>query len=164
MEEKDDEMYSLPAADGGEDENKNTTTPGSYFYENFREDGFQEYEGHPEDAPDVRAAFEREGNFVPGTRLWSVLSFVCGVVSLALCWLGFWAILPGALGLVFAVFSRIKLGYFDGLCLAGLIVSICGVVIGGCVGICRVLLPGVLENLFRQYGGDFSDGDINHNI
>ena len=58
------------------------------------------------------------------TRLWSVISVGLSVLALALCFFGWWGIAFGIFGLVIAVVSRKKLGYFDKITLASIIISI----------------------------------------
>jgi hypothetical protein len=58
------------------------------------------------------------------TRLWSVISIVLSVIAAALCYFGWWGMAFGTLGLVMAIVSRKKLGYFDKITLASIIVSI----------------------------------------
>ena len=58
------------------------------------------------------------------TRLWSVISISLSVIALALCFFGWWGIAFCAFGLAVAIVSRKKLGYFDKITLASIIVSI----------------------------------------
>ena len=62
------------------------------------------------------------------TRGWSVAALVLSIISVLCCcvyWLG---LFTGAFAIVCAVISRKTLGYFDGLSVAAIIVSIFGVV------------------------------------
>lgn len=64
------------------------------------------------------------------SRVWSVASVAVAVASLFCCAFPYPAILLGALAIVFALFSRRNIGYFDGLALVGLIIGIAGMVFG----------------------------------
>lgn len=64
------------------------------------------------------------------SRVWSVASIAMAAASLFCCMFPYPAILLGALAIVFALFSRRNIGYFDGLALIGLIVGIAGMVFG----------------------------------
>lgn len=58
------------------------------------------------------------------TRLWSVISIGLSVIAFALSFFGWWGIAFGIFGLAVAIISRKKLGYFDKITLASIIVSI----------------------------------------
>lgn len=61
--------------------------------------------------------------------VWAVLSMVFSALSIVLYFV-FWVNLALAvLGILFSVISRIRMGYFHGLCVAGLIVGIVGTVL-----------------------------------
>ena len=64
------------------------------------------------------------------SRIWSVASIAIAIASLLCCVFPYPAILLGALAIVFALFSRRNIGYFDGLALVGLIIGIAGMVFG----------------------------------
>ncbi len=61
------------------------------------------------------------------SKAWSVAAFVVSILSITCCCLGWFGAVCGVLGVVFAVISRRSLGYFDGLSIAAIIVSIFGV-------------------------------------
>ena len=62
------------------------------------------------------------------SRLWSVLSLVFSIVSIICCCVPWTGAILGVISIVFAIVSRVSIGYFDGLSIAGLIVGIFGVV------------------------------------
>ena len=64
------------------------------------------------------------------SRVWSVASIAIAAASLLCCAFPYPAIVLGALAIVFALFSRRNIGYFDGLALVGLIIGIAGIVFG----------------------------------
>jgi len=70
------------------------------------------------------------------TRLFSVLSLICGILSNLLCIFGLptFALIPvgfGAAGIAFAVMSNKRLGKkMDGMGTAGLFFSVAGIAIG----------------------------------
>ncbi len=62
------------------------------------------------------------------TRLWSVISLVLSAIAMALCYFGWWGISFGIAGIVMAIVSRKKLGYFDKITLGSIILAIFAVV------------------------------------
>lgn len=64
------------------------------------------------------------------SRIWSVVSLVVGIISVIFSYFSWFALICGLVAVALAVFSRITLGYFDGISIAGLIVGIFGVVFG----------------------------------
>ena len=64
------------------------------------------------------------------SRVWSVASIAMAIAALLCSMFIYPAIVLGALAIIFALFSRKNIGYFDGLALAGLIIGIAGVVFG----------------------------------
>lgn len=64
------------------------------------------------------------------SRVWSVASIAMAIAALVCCMFPYPAIVLGALAIVFALFSRRNIGYFDGLAIAGLIIGIAGIVFG----------------------------------
>ena len=62
------------------------------------------------------------------TRLYSVISICLSILSVILLFLPVGGIICGVLGILFALFSRKNLGYFDNISLWGLIIGIFGTV------------------------------------
>ena len=67
------------------------------------------------------------------SRIWSVLSLVFAIASIACCFIGWVGLALSAAAVIFAVISRKSLGYFDGIAMAGLIAGIFGAVFSGVV-------------------------------
>ncbi|MBO7304536.1 MAG: DUF4190 domain-containing protein [Clostridia bacterium] len=91
----------------------------------------------------------------PKTRVWSVFSMVFGILSVVCCCLTYVALVFGILALVFAVVSRTRLGYFDGMAIAGLVLGVFGTVIGFSFAILPFLIP---DEALTKYLQDFLDG------
>lgn len=64
------------------------------------------------------------------SRSWSAASLLISCASILCCCTPWCSVVFGVLAIVFAVISRSKIGYFDGLSIAGLIIGIFGVVFG----------------------------------
>jgi hypothetical protein len=62
------------------------------------------------------------------TRLFSVISLVLSIIGMALCYFGWWGISFGTAGIVMAIVSRKRLGYFDKITLGSIILSIFAIV------------------------------------
>lgn len=62
------------------------------------------------------------------SRIWSLASLIFAIVSLLCCCIPWPGAVLGVLSIIFAVISRLNIGYFDGLAIAGLIVGIFGLV------------------------------------
>lgn len=73
-------------------------------------------------------AFKNVINGNKSTRLYSIISTVLSALSVLLCLFPWVSFVFGALGILFAIFSRKNLGYFDNISLVGLIVGIFGTV------------------------------------
>ena len=84
----------------------------------FNEDEIKEEERYELPAPGAR------------TMLWAVLSLVIGVFSVIACPLYPLGIILGAVGLGFAIYSWHRCGFFTGINVSGLVISIVGVVFG----------------------------------
>ena len=79
------------------------------------------------------------------SMIWSILSVVCSVLSLALCSMFYLSIPVAILAVGFALLSRKKLGFFDKKSIFGLIIGIFGIVFG--VFSMILDLTGVLDKL-----------------
>ena len=66
----------------------------------------------------------------PKSKIFSVISLILGVASVLLGFTGWPALILGALAIVFSIVSRVKLGYFDTMGIAGLMLGIFGIVFG----------------------------------
>ena len=94
----------------------------------------------------------------PKTMGWSVASLILGIVSVVCCCFGWASLVLGALAIVFSLVSRKSLGYFDGMCIAGLVLGIFGIVFGVATLLGAQLLPEDFFNngFFEEYYGDTS--------
>lgn len=119
-EEKREEKSALPASFGENEEVE--VTPESYYH-NISEasaDGEDRY----------YEIFEKSKHKTLG---WSVASLTFGIISVICCLFGWVGLIFGIVAAVFSVISRISLGFFDGMSVAGLILGIFGIVFGGAV-------------------------------
>jgi len=66
----------------------------------------------------------------PKSKIFSVISLILGIASILFGFVGWVALILGAAAVALSVVSRIKLGYFDAMGVAGLILGIFGVVFG----------------------------------
>ena len=83
------------------------------------------------------------------TMGFSVASLIFGVVSLLCCYFGWAGMILGIIAIALSAVSRFILKYFDGICLAGLILGIFGVVFGGAMVVVDLLIAkGIFEGLF----------------
>ena len=97
-------------------------------------------------------------NGKPKTKLFSIIALVFGILSVAFCSAAYFAIIVAVAAIVFAVISRIKLGYFDGMTIAGLIIAIFGLVLGIFMVIAiNVIDPEFLKEFFEMYGESMPD-------
>lgn len=64
------------------------------------------------------------------SRGFAIASLVLGILSLVCCCISYAGLVMATLAIIFAIVSRKKMGYFDSLAIAGLIVGIIGVIFG----------------------------------
>ncbi len=112
---------SLPEAreDFYNEKNDAVLAPDSYYSEK-KDKGFSEEERYYEVMESGKVK----------TRAFSVISLILGVISILFSFIGWIGFLVGAVAIIFSVISRIKLGYFDSMSIAGLILGIFGAVFG----------------------------------
>ena len=85
------------------------------------------------------------------TRGLSVAALIVGIASVAFCYFGWAGLILGVIAVALSVASRIMLGYFDGMAIAGLILGIFGIVFGGAMLIINTLIDeGKIENFFKK--------------
>ena len=85
------------------------------------------------------------------TRGFSVAAMTLGIISVLCCCFGWVSLVLGIAAIVFSVVSRVTLGYFDGMCIAGLILGIFGVVFGSSMIIMDMLIArGVFDEYFEN--------------
>jgi Mg2+/citrate symporter len=96
----------------------------------------------------------------PRSMLYSVISLVCGIVSVVIgCCGGWFGLGIGALALAFSIVARRHLGYFDGKAIAGLVRGICGALFGVATIFFSYLinsgaLDAFLDEIIREMEGD----------
>ncbi len=87
-------------------------------------------------------------------RGFAVASLILGIVSVVCCCISYAGLAMAILAIIFAVVSKRKMGYFDPLAVAGLILGIVGTVFGATVVLVDVLSRfgyfGDLEDLFEE--------------
>ena len=91
------------------------------------------------------------------SRIWSVVSLVVGIISVIFSYFSWFALVCGLVAVALAVFSRITLGYFEGISIAGLIVGIFGLVFGaaGIVAYYALSSGGYYETFLAELGNIF---------
>ncbi len=87
----------------------------------------------------------------------TVAALVLGIVSVFGAVSGWVGMICGILAIVFSVIGRVKLGYFNGYAIAGLILGIFGTVLGIAQILFEIFLPYIIEYLENNYGFDFGD-------
>lgn len=97
-------------------------------------------------------AFNTVGkNGKPKTIGWSIASLVMGIVSIITSFFGWPGLILGILAIIFAVFSRRTLGYFDRKTIVGLVLGIHGILIGITVIVLIFTLSEETKNLIKDY-------------
>ena len=97
-------------------------------------------------------AFNTVGkNGKPKTIGWSIASLVMGIVSIITSFFGWTGLILGILAIIFAVFSRRTLGYFDRKTIVGLVLGIHGILIGITVIVLIFTLSEETKNLIKDY-------------
>ena len=89
------------------------------------------------------------------SRGWSVASFVLSLISVICCCMWYISGILAVLGIIFAIVSRKNLGYFDGLGIAGLVLSIFGLVFAAFVGFLAV--SGIMVTYLEEYSKALED-------
>lgn len=123
----------------------------AYFY-NDNSDPDPEEEADGEEREDYHGEDGEKKAAAPGTRtrLFSILSLTCGIVSLGLClFFGIPALIVGLFAIIFAAVSRLRLGYFDNLTVIGMVTGIFGTVIGTFMLIATAFFPDFFERFTK---------------
>lgn len=127
-------------------------TNGDYQYngnnENSENNGNYESNGYNPNDYAFRTVM-RNGR--PKTLGWSVASMVCGIVGVVCCCFGWSALFLGAIAIALAIVSRVKLGYFDGMSIAGLILGIFAFVFGLAIVAVIFANPEMIEQYLEEY-------------
>ena len=95
----------------------------------------------------------------PKTFGWSVASMVMGIISVVCCALGWTGLILGAAAIAFSIISRRKLGYFDGMSVAGLILGIFGFVFGVSllIAVNFLITEEMMQELLEEYYKQLED-------
>ena len=78
-------------------------------------------------------------NGKPKTLVWSFVSFVVSLISIALCWFGWVGAVVAVVGITLSIVARKFLGFFSKLSLIGLFGGIFGFVISGAFEIAKTI-------------------------
>lgn len=122
-----EEERTLPVSFGENEQVE--VTPESYYH------NISEASGDGEDR--YYEIFEKSKHKTLG---WSVASLAFGIISVLCCFLGWGGLIIGAVAVILSVVSRISLGFFDGMSIAGLILGIFGIVFGGAIIVAKILI------------------------
>ena len=90
--------------------------------------------------------FDERGR--PKSILWSVVSAVCGILSISLSIFGWVGLIFGIAAIVFFVMARRTLGYINGWAIAGLLAGIFGTVFSISLIVIAFVNPALLTELF----------------
>ena len=118
-----------------EDNKKEFSDEGAELYKE-KNDAIITPDSYYENLPDVKRQDEEEryyeifDNGKPKSLGWSIASIVLGIISVLYGFIGWIGIIIGAAAICFAVISRVRLGYFNTMSVAGLILGIFGMVFG----------------------------------
>ena len=82
-------------------------------------------------------------------RGFAVASMILGIISIVCCCSYYVGLTAAVLSIVFAVVSRVRMGYFDGFAVAGLITGIIGVVFGVALLVVDLVFIEALEEYIR---------------
>lgn len=126
----------------------------------WNNDGFENNENNQNSYGNQDYAFEtlmRNGR--PKTFGWSVASMIIGIMSVVCCFLGWSGLVLGAAAVVFSIVSRRRLGYFDGMSVAGLILGIFGFVFGVSmlIAVNFLITEEMMEEFWQEYYKQLED-------
>lgn len=86
----------------------------------------------------------------------AIASMVLGIFSIVCCCLSYVGLAAAVLAIVFAVISRVRMGYFDGLAVAGLVTGIIGAVFGIAIIIVDLFFVEIFEAYLAEYYPDIN--------
>ena len=84
-------------------------------------------------------------------RGFAIASMVLGIVAIVCCCFYYVGLVAAVLAIVFSVISRVRMGYFDGFAVAGLIMGIIGLVFGVAILIVEVIFTEALNEYLATY-------------
>ena len=82
-------------------------------------------------------------------RGFAISSMILGILSIVCCCYFYVGMAAAVLAIIFSVISRIKMGYFDGFAVAGLVTGIIGLVFGIAMIVVEILFVEVI-NVYIQ--------------
>ncbi len=134
----------------------------------FGEEPKQEEQNTHESNGEKRSFFSDDAEYAYRTVMrdgrrktmgWSVASLVAGILSVVCCCFGYTGVIFGIAAVVFSAVSRKKLGYFDGMSIAGLILGIFGFVFGISMLVMTFTLPEeVRDEIYKSFKEAFEAG------
>ena len=90
--------------------------------------------------------FDRNGR--RKNKGWSIASATCSTLSLFMCIFGWAGLIFGILGIVFAIVSRAKLGYFNSWSVAGILIAMFGIVFSASMIVISFTNPELVKEIF----------------
>ena len=133
-----------------------------YFYNgdnNGSDNGQNNNQGGFNNQGEPNYAYRTVMNPRPKTMAWSVVSLIFGIIATVCCCFGWSGMVLGVISVVAAVISRKKLGYFDGLSIAGLVLGIFGFCIGAVMLIGMNSLPDEFwDDLYKGLEDGYEQG------
>ena len=120
-----------------------------------------EYDNNNQNYNEENYAYEiLNPNGRPKSRIYSVLALIMGILSIASVTAAYLAIVAGVLAIGFSVVSRKKLGYFDGMSIAGLIVGIFGAALAvGFLILINIMDPAVWEEFVKEFSSFYGSSN-----
>ncbi len=135
-----------------ENKDENGLTPKDFFGE---EENVAEYTPKRESEDRYYEIFEKSKSKSMG---WSVASMILGIVSVVCGGFGLAGLICGIIAVVMSVISRVKLGFFSGKSIVGLILGIFGMVFGIVLMIFNSLIA---EDFFKEFFAILSEAENN---
>ena len=100
-------------------------------YKEIVEEPLKDIEEEEDELPENDEVYDLPEPRSDRNRIWSILSLILGIVSIALSPVLYFLAIPlSIVSIMFAAMSRKKFGFFTRLTLIGMIVSIVGIVCG----------------------------------
>ena len=94
-------------------------------------------------------------NGKPKSYGWSVAALLFGILSVITFFSGYAAVVFAVLSAVFAIISRKKLGYFDRICIGGLVLGIIGLVLGVAMILGNIFMSEEIKEQYRKILEDY---------
>ncbi len=94
-------------------------------------------------------------------RGFAIASMILGILSILCCCFTYIGIALSIIAIVFAVVSRVRMGYFDGMAIAGLVLGIIGFVFGVSILIIDIAFTEQLEAWLEANYPEIYEGYVN---